>query len=231
MDNTPALQDDFNQQNHLDKFILHANPETVDQIESVKKRTEEIHEKLKDHHARHWMIWVKKEQDSIFERKFGGAKPAYNYGSRSLTWDDARAFCFNEARVKINTRIKARHENLDITSQRMRDTVMDQARHRHQNQGMARQRLDHEVKEIHQSIHRKRMDAYRDFEANKIQRVEEARKNLSQTPERDVYESYKQQDIDILTQKEHLLTQTYEKHGFNYQMEKHALTQKFTQKL
>ncbi len=226
-----TLKDNFNQKNHLDAFILYENPEIDNQIERIKKRTGELHQNLQEHCDKHWKVWTKREEDRIFDRKFGNVKPELKYGSKSMSWDEAKMLCYNEARVKVNARIQARHENLDHSSQRMRDIIMNQARERHQNQGMKRQQLDQDVKEIHQSIHRQRMDAYHDFENNKGQRVDEARRNLSQTPERDVYENYKQQDREILAHKEHQIQQAYEKHGFNYEMEKHALTQKFSQKL
>jgi len=216
--------------------ILHAFPEAFDQIEGIKNRTQALHIKLTEHHNKHWLIWVRKEQDKIFTKKFGEVKPEhkrleYTHKGKSMTWNDARRWCFNEACARINTKINMRHDHLDQASQDMRDTIMDQARNRTQTQGLARQRLDSEVKEIHQSAHRQRMDAYHDFENNKVQRVEEARRNLSQTPEADVYAAYKQQDRNILANKENLLTQAYEKHGFNYQMEKPLLIQKFSQKL
>ncbi len=216
--------------------ILHAHPGDFDQIEDIKNRTQALHIRLKEHHDKHWLMWVQKEQDQIFTKKFGAVKPEhkrleYTHKGKSMTWNEARMWCFNEARARINTKINMRHDHLDQASQNMRDAIMNQARNRYQTQGLAQQRLDSEVKEIHQSIHRQRMDAYHDFENNKVQRVEEARRNLSQTPERDVYAAYKQQDRNILANKENLLTQAYERHGFNYAMEKPVLTQKFTQKL
>lgn len=231
MNNKESLTDNFNQKNHQDELILYKNPEVIDQIERIKKRANELHQNFEKHCDKHWKVWIKREQDRIFDRKFGDVKPELKYGSMSMSWEEARTLCFNEARVKVNTRIHARHENLNRSSQRMRDAIMVQAREHHQSQGIKRQHLDQEVREIHQSIHRQRMDAYHDFEKNKGQRVDEARRNLSQTPERDVYAAYKQQDREILAHKEHQIQQAYEKHGFNYEMEKHALTQKFSQKL
>lgn len=231
MNNKESLTDNFNQKNHQDELILYKNPEVIDQIERIKKRANELHQNFEKHCDKHWKVWVKREQDLIFDRRFGDVKPEPKYGNMSMSWEDAMTLCFNEAREKINAQIKAFHENVDADSQRKQDLVMNKARQYYQSHGLARQRLDQEVTEIHQSIHRQRMDAYHDFENNKGQRVEEARKNLSQTPERDVYENYKQQDREILAHKEHQIQQAYEKHGFNYEMEKHALTQKFTQKM
>jgi len=96
---------------------------------------------------------------------------------------------------------------------------------KHRN--LARNRLDLDVKDIHTTISRLRMDAYRNFEAHRSEYVEAARKNHAPHPELEAYERYKQIDTDILAQKEHLLQQTYEKHGFNYEAESHALKQKF----
>ena len=95
------------------------------------------------------------------------------------------------------------------------------------HRSFARERLDQDVKDIHATINRLHMDAYRDFEANKTQYVEAARKHHAEHPELEVYERYKQIDADILAQREHLLQQAYEKHGFNYEMESYALKQKF----
>ena len=95
------------------------------------------------------------------------------------------------------------------------------------HRSFARERLDQDVKDIHATINRLRMDAYRDFEANKTQYVEAARKDHTEYPELEVYERYKQTDTDILARRENLLRQAYEKHGFNYEKEAYALKQKF----
>lgn len=237
MDNTSSLTDGFNQQNHLDAFVLHAYPDVADKLEEIKDRTQNLHLKLKAHHDKHWLIWVKKEQDRIFVEKFGSNKPQYQHpdfgrNGRFQSWDEARRWCFNEARARINSKISMSHDNLDIASKNMRNAVMEQARHRYQ-QCQSRQHLDRDVKDIHRNIHQQRMALYRDFEDNKSQRVEDARYGGSLTPEKDVYSTYKQQDNDILNRKEHLLTKAYEKHGFDYEMEKHdqVLTQNFNQKM
>ncbi len=77
MDTTSNLMDDFNRQNHQDAFILHDNPDISDKLEDIKNRTQDLHLRLKEHHDKHWLIWVRKEQDRIFTKRFGDIKPEH----------------------------------------------------------------------------------------------------------------------------------------------------------
>jgi len=225
-----TLTDQFNAADPDFLKNIYGNEDALEDVRKIEERRLEITKKLEEHCHKHREQWTVRQAAKLYtkekmELNYDPPKP-HNSKLHELPWNKH----MHAAREMVDWRIHDRMQMLDTTARRMQQNVVEITLSE-KYQGMARARLDHEVKEIHQSTHRQRMDTYRDFEANKIQRVEEAKKNLSATPERDVYSAYKQQDRDILANKEHQLGQAYEKHGFNYALEKHELTQKFSQKL
>lgn len=228
MDNKPInLKEIFNQHFDRDALVLHEFPETIDKIESIKNKATLIRVHMEAHCNRHWMVWTKKEQDRIFVQRFGDVKPAYTLKDKTMTWEEARRLSFNQARDIINQRIQNRYQRIDTISNNMRERTMQAARQQYEEQGLARQWLDKEVKQIHQTTNTKRMDVYRNFEATKGQRVKYAIAAGSENPERDVYTAYKQQDRDLLSQREHSFRQAYQNHGFNYDNDQHSLKRQF----
>lgn len=225
------LSDQFNDKNPAFLQDAQGNEEVLEAVRIIEERRIALKKKLEQHCKKHRSQWIERQATRLQARQsnqmqYNLLQPQATVAGNML-WNHH----MTQAIQMVDLRIEGRKQTLNSRGRQMQFNAMRPmiADQKHQNQ--ERQQLDLEVKDIQQSIRRKRMDVYRDFEANKKQRVEAARKALSQTPERDVYEGYKQQDRDILASKEHLLKQAYEKHGFNYEAEKQTLTQKYNHKM
>lgn len=226
------IADQFNTQNPAFLRDAQGNEEVLEAVRIIEERRIALEKKLEQHCEKHRSHWIEKQTIKL------QAKQA-NRMQYNLPQSPASMIITNrlwnhhmlQAIQMVDLRIEGRKQTLNSRGRQMQFNAIKPMIADQKHQDLARQRLDSEVKEIQQSIHRQRMNAYRDFETNKGQRVEAARKALSQTPERDVYESYKQQDKNFLASKEHQLKQAYEKHGFNYEAEKQALTQKYNHKM
>lgn len=225
------LTDQFNDKNPNFLQDAKGNAKVLEAVRIIEERRIMLEKKLEQHCEKHRSQWIEKQTVRLQAKQANQMQYNLPRPSTSMASNMLRNHHVTQAIQMVDLRIEGRMQTLNSRGRQMqydamRPMIADQ---KHQNQ--ARQRLDLEVKEIHQNIHLQRMDAYRDFETNKMQRVEAARKALSQTPERDVYEGYKQQEQSILARKEHQLKQAYEKHGFNYESEKQTLTQKYNHKM
>lgn len=225
------LTQQFNAKNPDFLKDVQDNREALEAVRKIEERRVMLAQKLELHCQKHRDLWIAGEAERQYAKEshqlqYNLPQPK-NFGPQVTQWNDH----VRQATFLIDARIESRMQSLDTISRRMQNDAVLEMINQQKHQQLARQHLDQDVREIHQTVHRERIDTYRDFEANKVQRVEDARRNGSSMPERDVYEAYKQQDNNILAHKEHLLTQAYEKHGFNYEMEKHALTQRYNQKM
>jgi hypothetical protein len=218
---------DFNERAFVFMKDASSNTEAVKTVEKIRNKADILKEQMETHCAKHWMTWVIKEKEELFQKYFGNNNLDYKLGGKRLTVQEAKTLCFNQARNNVNGRIADRLDNINTIRDRIQDRIIEQAREYLPERTLARQTLDQDVQEISQTIQRQRMDAYREFEQSKGERVESARRSLSATPELDVYEAYKRQDNGLLAQKENLIQQAHEKNGFTYEPPRQSLTRAF----
>ncbi len=225
------LTHQFNTKNSDILKDAQGNTQALETVRKIEERRITLEQKLEQHIQKYRNLWITREAEKQHAQE--NRQLQYNlpqpqsFSVHNNYWNNY----IHQATRVIDARIEARMQSLDTISRRMQSDAIHETIDQQKHQQLARQRLNQEVREIHQSTNRRRMDVYHDFENNKVQRVEEARRNNSSTPERDVYAAYQQQERNILADQEHQLRQAYEKHGFNYEMEQHALTVKFRQKL
>ena len=94
-----------------------------------------------------------------------------------------------------------------------------------------RQVLNRDVKDILQSVQRKRAELAHDFDTNKHVYVAMARRNGSERPESDAYLEYKAKLAELSEQRDHRLTALYQRHRLTYENERHAIRHKFNMKI
>jgi hypothetical protein len=225
------LTDRFNAKNSELLQEAQGNEKALHAIRVIDERRIELTQKLELHCQNHRLQWITQQAMKLQEQQKEQLQYSVPTPSGALAHHNGWNHRVLQATQMVDARIEERLQTLESISRRMQSNAIELILIDQKNRELAKQQLDQEVKEIHHETHLQRMDAYRDFEEHKTQRVEEARQNHSQTPERDVYEDYKQQDKDILMKKELLLKQAHEKNGFNYENEQHSLTQQYNHKM
>ena len=197
--------------------------EKIKQARHIENRARALRERLKEHIEKHKKNWVAREVVKQFE-KDQHLTLEHPIPSWALNQSSNVSY-LEEARKKVNSRIKSRLKRISQIEQRMKNRLV---------QAQEKRRAEFSLKsEVHYIVGRTqniRARARAHFAKNRDNWIENVRNKGSESPEKEVFQRHHQRLSNIDKAEHRLIHQAFKEHGQSLpETQKRSLTQDFNQ--
>ncbi len=218
---------------HSKRAFDNANPEIWKKIQgdlnkikqeiNIESRAKALRLKLIQHCKKHRKTWVAKEVLKQFEKD---QLPVLNHPAPKWALNQPNNISYiEEARRRVNDRIRNRLEQLSKTEQKMKLQLVS-GRERIQKPTDLKSKV-HAIVNRTQSI---RTKSRKHFFQHKEQWIKSAQDKESKNPERDVFKKQRERLARIDTAEHRLINEVFKDHGQSLpQTQKPSITQDFNQ--